>query len=254
MILRSVMTHVKHQNWVAVGLDFIIVILGVFIGIQVANWNVSLKDRRDEWAFLEQLHEDIETADALSRRVRTRRLDKLDWLSGAMDVLFGDDENAVLNADECIGVASSHYYNINAVELPAYTELVSSGRLGIIRDARLRSALVAFQQARNSLIFYTGHQALGVHDLPSKYPSLIRLKSYYDEALLEIQPSPECEVAGMRKDISFLNELSENMDRYDGYVRDGLRPWSDQFDVVHRLVDEALDLHHDEREVVETPL
>ncbi|MEX6632513.1 hypothetical protein [Hyphococcus lacteus] len=39
MILRRITEHVKAQNWFAVFLDFIIVVVGVFIGIQVANWN-----------------------------------------------------------------------------------------------------------------------------------------------------------------------------------------------------------------------
>jgi hypothetical protein len=41
MILRRVTEHVKAQNWFAVGVDFVIVVVGVFIGIQVANWNES---------------------------------------------------------------------------------------------------------------------------------------------------------------------------------------------------------------------
>ena len=39
MILRSVTKHVKEQNWFAVILDLVIVVFGVFIGIQVSNWN-----------------------------------------------------------------------------------------------------------------------------------------------------------------------------------------------------------------------
>lgn len=39
MILRRVIEHVKAQNWTAVALDFVIVVVGVFIGIQVSNWN-----------------------------------------------------------------------------------------------------------------------------------------------------------------------------------------------------------------------
>lgn len=39
MILRSVTKHVQEQNWFAVFIDFFIVVVGVFIGIQVANWN-----------------------------------------------------------------------------------------------------------------------------------------------------------------------------------------------------------------------
>lgn len=41
MILRRVIAHVKAQNWFAVAIDFVIVVLGVFIGIQVANWNAA---------------------------------------------------------------------------------------------------------------------------------------------------------------------------------------------------------------------
>ena len=41
MMLRRIFEHVKTQNWFAVGLDFLIVVTGVFIGIQVANWNAE---------------------------------------------------------------------------------------------------------------------------------------------------------------------------------------------------------------------
>ena len=39
MLLRRISKHVKDQNWFAVLIDFAIVVVGVFIGLQVANWN-----------------------------------------------------------------------------------------------------------------------------------------------------------------------------------------------------------------------
>ncbi len=48
MLLRRVTEHVKAQNWFAVGIDFLIVVVGVFIGIQVANWNDARRDRAIE--------------------------------------------------------------------------------------------------------------------------------------------------------------------------------------------------------------
>lgn len=47
MLLRSLTKHVKDQNWFAVWIDFAIVIVGVFIGIQVANWNDGRTSRLD---------------------------------------------------------------------------------------------------------------------------------------------------------------------------------------------------------------
>lgn len=39
MLLRRIIEHVKAQNWTAIAIDFVIVVVGVFIGIQVSNWN-----------------------------------------------------------------------------------------------------------------------------------------------------------------------------------------------------------------------
>lgn len=48
MLLRRVTKHVKDQNWFAVGIDFAIVVVGVFIGLQVANWNDARSQKADE--------------------------------------------------------------------------------------------------------------------------------------------------------------------------------------------------------------
>ncbi|NNE41289.1 MAG: hypothetical protein HKN14_10285 [Marinicaulis sp.] len=45
MLLRRIIEHVKAQNWTAVALDFVIVVVGVFMGIQVSSWNEARADR-----------------------------------------------------------------------------------------------------------------------------------------------------------------------------------------------------------------
>lgn len=39
MLLRRVIEHMKSQNWTAAAFDFVIVVVGVSIGIPVSNWN-----------------------------------------------------------------------------------------------------------------------------------------------------------------------------------------------------------------------
>jgi hypothetical protein len=50
MIFRRVKSHIQKENWFAVCVDFFIVVVGVFIGIQVANWNEeqTFNDRETE--------------------------------------------------------------------------------------------------------------------------------------------------------------------------------------------------------------
>ena len=45
MLFRRIKTHVEKENWFAVFVDFLIVVVGVFIGIQVANWNDARGDK-----------------------------------------------------------------------------------------------------------------------------------------------------------------------------------------------------------------
>jgi len=59
MLLRRIAQHVKEQNWFAVGIDFVIVVIGVFIGIQVANWNDDQNTRAALEASLERLDEEV---------------------------------------------------------------------------------------------------------------------------------------------------------------------------------------------------
>ncbi|MEM6898940.1 MAG: hypothetical protein AAF583_04120 [Pseudomonadota bacterium] len=69
MILRRITEHVKAQNWTAVGLDFVIVVVGVFIGIQVANWNDSRAFTDREQQLLKELRAEIvvNAADAAAK-------------------------------------------------------------------------------------------------------------------------------------------------------------------------------------------
>ena len=39
MILRRFTQHIKEQNGFAVGLDIIVVVVGIFLGMQVTEWN-----------------------------------------------------------------------------------------------------------------------------------------------------------------------------------------------------------------------
>ena len=59
MLLRSVTRHVRQQNWTAICIDLVIVVVGVFIGIQVSNWNEERESHNAERAFIEAVRDDI---------------------------------------------------------------------------------------------------------------------------------------------------------------------------------------------------
>ena len=83
MILRRVITHFRKQEWTAIAIDFVIVVVGVFIGIQVSNWNETRVERTREVIFLTNLAKDVrrDIVDInVISRVSTQRMSALGFL------------------------------------------------------------------------------------------------------------------------------------------------------------------------------
>lgn len=250
MILQKIAENLKSHNWGTALVEVLIVVIGIFIGLQVDDWNKARKDREDEEIYLKSLHEDVLLADELSRRLRQRRLDRLDWTLSAGDVLFRRNERDTLTVNECTAIVWSTAFNITATGLPSLDELLGTGRMGIIRDSQLRTALVALQQTRAALDAIISEKSASSNfvSLPTIFPNFFRLSASFDKTLGEVQTQNECDLAAMRTNQPFLNQFSANADGYDAYIRDGVKPWSQQFDRVHALVDSALGISHDVEE------
>lgn len=59
MIFRRIKAHVAKENWFAVFIDFFIVVFGVFMGLQVSNWNAARATQQTERAYLVELRAEI---------------------------------------------------------------------------------------------------------------------------------------------------------------------------------------------------
>jgi len=71
MILRRLAAAIRRQDWFTVLVETMIVVLGVFIGLQVNNWNEARLQRSAERAFLAQLRGEIaESARVLEAQSR----------------------------------------------------------------------------------------------------------------------------------------------------------------------------------------
>ena len=59
MILRRMVEHLRQQHWTGVLIELAIVVFGVFIGIQVSNWNEARKERSTEAVYLANIARDV---------------------------------------------------------------------------------------------------------------------------------------------------------------------------------------------------
>ncbi|PHS39470.1 MAG: hypothetical protein COA91_05950 [Robiginitomaculum sp.] len=139
MILRSITKHVKEQNWFAVGLDFFIVVFGVFVGLQVSNWNESRKNRDLAANYIERLQTDIALEIALWGKAT-------DYFGTARDygreALARFDQPAEsLDAQFLIALYQASQVWYVAANRATFDELQSTGRIVNIRDEQLRTIL-----------------------------------------------------------------------------------------------------------------
>lgn len=60
MILRRIIAHLRNQEWTAIVIDFVIVVLGVFVATQVADWSAREADKRRGETYVRQMIGDLE--------------------------------------------------------------------------------------------------------------------------------------------------------------------------------------------------
>lgn len=144
MILRRITEHVKAQNWFAVGIDFLIVVVGVFIGIQMANWNDARVDEGRARAYLERISLDLDAdLDTLADRQNF-------WGEvsryGEMGLRYAQTGSAEGTSHWAVLLA---YFQASQVAefittQATYDELRSAGDLELISDLEIRNALARY--------------------------------------------------------------------------------------------------------------
>ncbi|TGY90088.1 hypothetical protein E5163_02875 [Marinicauda algicola] len=146
MILRRITEHVRAQNWTAVGLDFVIVVLGVFIGIQVANWNEARALQREERSIVLRLLTEadrsaveIEEAVALTERFRATAVRGYETLQlEAIDQAAADQ----LRTD----LSEMGSWKDEEFVRATLDQIVSSGDLSLIRSQSLQDTIAGHRE------------------------------------------------------------------------------------------------------------
>ena len=136
MIHRRVIEQLRQQQWVAVGIELVIVILGVFIGLQASNWNQERASARQGAIFTERLKADLRHEDWVCQYLIDYNRQVLKSAEQAERGL----EGKMALSDEALLVSA---YRATQYKQPlrrrsTYDELISTGTIGLIVDEKLR--------------------------------------------------------------------------------------------------------------------
>ncbi|MEE2524739.1 hypothetical protein V0U79_00040 [Hyphobacterium sp. HN65] len=150
MILRRLSEHVREQNWTAIALDFLVVVLGVFIGLQAQQWNERRMDAARGQAYLHSLASDFDVITArLEDGQATFRIsvESAELLLLALAVHNGESDAPMPSEDDLAGAA----IGIGAGRVPSgpaatFEEMVSRGDLALLQNTELRNLLFEYAE------------------------------------------------------------------------------------------------------------
>ena len=153
MILRHLSANLRAQNWMAIVIELLIVIIGVFIGTQVANWNQKrvekIETERMLSQFVPEMRSQLEFYDANIRYFATTRR--------YADVAFAGWKRDPNVSDEQFVIAAYQASQISGIGLNADAWSLTFGgeQIRKLDDPKIRRQLEVILTADYAPVDYT---------------------------------------------------------------------------------------------------
>ncbi len=144
MILRRLAQSLTEQNWTAICVEFVLLVLGVFLGIQAANWNETRRDHDRERAYLGRIAAELDEGVAAIRRSIELTQERMELDQLLIDSVANPD---LVRADPghfIYAVTRGGYTFSPNVHGYTFDEIKSNGDLGIFKEPHLSLDLMAF--------------------------------------------------------------------------------------------------------------
>lgn len=145
MIFKRAIAKLKEQDWTAIGIELLIVIIGVFIGTQVSNWNNSRIERAKTEQMALDLKPELRNQDENYRVV-------INYFAVARrygDTAFAGwrDEPHLRDRDFVIAAYQSSQILFSGTNNASWSQIFGSDRLRDLDNSRLRATLATLMTA-----------------------------------------------------------------------------------------------------------
>ena len=146
MLLRRWTAHVRGENWFAVALDLLVVVVGLFIGLQIDTWWEGQKEARLESVYLLEIQEDFEASkSSLDEQIRAAE-------QTISDMITLYDQSLLPEPSLSFSELNARFTSINnmpafVLVTRAYDNLTGSGDLKLLNNRPLKNALAEYYAA-----------------------------------------------------------------------------------------------------------
>lgn len=167
--MRRLADRLRRQEWTAVLIEFVLVVCGVFIGLQVSNWNEARKERALEAVYQQRIATDI-GSDIVEMdeiiRVSTLRmsvLDRLLWRGGVARPTGFDSARGRVGiepvpeyADDDPNSPGFALFILTTLDgnRSAYDTVIATGGIGVMRDAATLRGIQDYYAAVDKMLHF----------------------------------------------------------------------------------------------------
>ena len=201
MIIKRIAEGIKKQDWFVVIIEVMIVVIGIFLGIQVTEWNDARKDDLRALEILIDLRSDFEVIDESAQDL----ISYYHALIDDMKILIVSVRNSKLVEENHSAIQNALTYGGTYGDPPppsgVFRELVSSGNLSLIQSKDLRFRLMEYDHSIGIII----SSDMAMHSMLAPFTVAFTRYSSIELSVAEISDG----------DLSFIDVQSPGVSGFD---------------------------------------
>ena len=143
MLQRRLLMHLRSQNWFAIGLEVVVVVVGIFLAFQVERWYAGKLTRTDALERIDALVEDfVNNREELTFQIQRRKTS----LDASENLLELDERNPTIEDYDSFyeWLAASSRAQTSRFRRGGYDVLISTGEIDLIADRLLQRDIAEF--------------------------------------------------------------------------------------------------------------
>ena len=143
---------VAEQNWSTVLVETLVVIVGIFLGLQATEWHENKQARADGYYYLDLLRRQLDAEIRIRETDLSELSDRIDQITSAYELLFADN----WSAEEYAQFKSDHlaiYQVLGVSNRPsALRQLLDNSKIDLVESREIQEMLFSLDRAYDEAI------------------------------------------------------------------------------------------------------
>lgn len=184
-MIRRFREHASKQNWFAIGIDLGIVVLGVFLGLQVNNWNQARAERAKGAEYRTRLSDELRTTENAMRGLEAYA--NASRASGEAALRVLNDPRTPAGGEFLVDAYQASQIVPRGGRHATYDEIIGSGALDSVGPPALRDQISNYYWRMDGLLSLDAGSSTYRERLRTLMPNIVQeaIRSKCDERLAD---------------------------------------------------------------------